>query len=138
MTFVLDNSVVMRWCFGDGTRTDLDHAAAIAQRLIADTALVPAIWSLEVANVLARAESTGVLTADLSDAFLTTLLSMRITTDLDTARHALGATLRLARQYRLSSYDAAYLELALRERIPLATLDAGLRKAATRSRVKLI
>lgn len=133
MTIVLDNSVTMRWCFGDGGAHDLDYAASIARRMREDSALVPSIWGLEVANVLARAELSSQLPAHISTAFLNTLRAMRIATDPDTSAHALTDTLVLARRHRLSAYDAAYLELALRCQLPLATLDADLRKACKRA-----
>lgn len=137
MSLVLDNSVSMRWCFGDGKRSDLDYAAAVARELRANSATVPAIWGLEVANVLARAEIQGAITTGRRDSFLRLLSAMPIDTDTATARHALTDTLHLARLHRLSAYDASYLELALRERLPLATLDSALRKAAKRVGVEL-
>lgn len=130
MSLVLDNSVAMRWCFGDGKPEALDYAAKVARKLRTDSALVPAVWGLEVANVLARAESSGQLALDKSDEFLSLLKSMRIEADPTTAEHALTDTLSLARQHHLSAYNAAYLELALREQLPLATLDADLRAAS--------
>lgn len=137
MSFVLDNSVTMLWCFGDGTPEDLDYAAAVARQLQTDTALVPVIWVLEVVNVLARGELLGQLAAETSSEFLEMLKRMRIVTDPDTTRHAFSTTLDLARRHRLSAYDAAYLELAQRKQIPLATLDADLRKSAAAAGVAL-
>lgn len=133
MSLVLDNSVAMRWCFGDGKPEALDYAAKVARKLRTDSARVPAIWGLEVANVLARAESRGELTVDTSDEFLVLLKSMRIEVDPSTANHALADTLDLARRHNLSAYDAAYLELALRETLPLASLDADLRAACSKA-----
>ena len=137
MSIVLDNSVTMRWCFGDGSSGDLDYAAKLARALRTETAEVPAIWGLEVANVLARAESTGKLPASMMSTFLSTLRKMRIHPDPETATHALTDTLSLARKYKLSAYDAAYLELAMRKQLPLATLDVDLRKAAKRADVTI-
>lgn len=134
---MLDNSVTMRWCFGDGTPEDLDYAAAVTRQLQTDTALVPVIWALEVVNVVARGELLGHLAADTSGAFLAMLKRMRIVTDPDTTRYAFHMTLDLARRHRLSAYDAAYLELAQRKQIPLATLDADLRKSAATAGVAL-
>ncbi|TAL87882.1 MAG: PIN domain-containing protein [Rhodanobacter sp.] len=129
MSLVLDNSVVMRWCFGDGKPEALDYAAKVARKLRSESALVPGIWGLEVANVLARAESRNEVTSDKSNEFLALLKNMRIEVDPSTANHALADTLDLARSHNLSAYDAAYLELALREQLPLATLDKDLRAA---------
>ncbi|MGH8116433.1 MAG: type II toxin-antitoxin system VapC family toxin [Rhodanobacteraceae bacterium] len=134
---MLDNSVTMRWCFGDGSPEDLDYAAAVSRQLQTDTALVPAIWALEVVNVVTRAESLGQLEADTSGAFLAVLQDMRIVADPDTGRYAFNATMDLARRHHLSAYDAAYLELAQRKQIPLATLDTDLRKAASTAGVSL-
>lgn len=131
MRFVLDNSVVMRWLFCDGTEEAVTYARRILERLTQDDvmALVPAIWSLEVANVMVRAEAKGLLSEARSAEFLGILKEMNIETDPRTSRHALGDTLQLARRHGLSSYDAAYLELALREGIPIASNDQALRKA---------
>lgn len=134
MSIVLDNSVTMRWCFGDGSEDDLAYAARVARQMRTDTAFVPSIWGLEVANVMARGEARGDLPDDVSAAFLKALHDMRITVDSATADHALEDTLALACQHQLSAYDAAYLELALRIRAPLATLDARLRQATVRAR----
>ncbi|TAM61419.1 MAG: PIN domain-containing protein [Rhodanobacter sp.] len=138
MSFVLDNSVTMRWCFGDGKPAELAYAGKVLDALRGTFAQVPAIWGLEVANVLARAEDRGLITEARSEAFLALLRRMRIEADTETFAQSLGATLQLARRYRLSSYDAAYLELALREGLALATLDEDLRKAAKRAGVPMV
>ena len=131
MRFVLDNSVVMRWLFGDGSASDLAYANRILSAFEdEDTeAVVPMVWMLEVANVIARTEAQGLIVQARSAEFLGILAEMAVCVDSATAAHALGETLALARRFGLSSYDAAYLELALREGLPLATLDNGLRKA---------
>jgi len=131
MRFVLDNSVAMRWLLADGSDADLAYATHILELLEgeANAALVPGLWPLEVGNVIVRAESRGVLAEAHSAEFLGLLEEMAIVVDHDTAGRALHDTLQLARRFRLSTYDAAYLELALREGLPLATLDADLRHA---------
>ena len=133
MAFVLDNSVVMRWLFGDGSAEDLAYADKILLALEHGdgAAQVPGIWPLEVGNVIARAEARGLLTEARSAQFLATLGEMAISVDGATARHALADTLQLARRFKLSSYDASYLELALRLGLPIATLDADLLRAAS-------
>lgn len=138
MSFVLDNSVTMRWCFGDGKPSELAYAAGILDTLRGTSAQVPSIWGLEVANVLARAEDRGLITEARSEAFLALLRRLRIEADVETFAQSLGSTLQLARRYRLSSYDAAYLELALRGSLALATLDEDLRKAAKRAGVSIV
>ena len=137
MSLVLDNSITMRWCFGDGKPVDLVYAENVMDALATDTAKVPVIWSLEVVNVLVRAEQHGILRATDSQVFLATLRRLRIETDIVGVEHTLTDTLDVARRYRLSAYDASYLELALREGHPLASLDVDLRKAARRAGVKL-
>ncbi|MFN5349447.1 MAG: type II toxin-antitoxin system VapC family toxin [Polaromonas sp.] len=128
---MLDNSVVMRWLLNDGSDERLAYAAKVLDFLTQDTveALVPGVWSLEVANVLVKAQAKGLVSEARASAFVGLLAEMTITVDTSTAARALGDTLQLARRFKLSSYDAAYLELALREGIPLATLDADLQSA---------
>ncbi len=81
--------------------------------------------------MLAKLESRGVVIEADSQRYIALLGRLNVTVDQATAAHALGDTLNLARRYKLSAYDAAYLELALRTGLPLATLDADLAKAAT-------
>lgn len=135
MSFVLDNSVTMRWYFGDGTARELAYSARVLDALKSATAVVPGIWGLEVANVLVRAETKGIATEARSEAFTGMLHRMSIRVDSATSMQALASTIQLARRYKLSSYDAAYLEVALREGLPLATLDDRLLKAAKRAGV---
>jgi len=130
MNFVLDNSVVMRWYFGDGSTTDLEYASRVLDSMASAEVLVPGVWGLEVANVLARAEAKGLTTEARTETFIGMLHRMNINTDGATPTQALTSILQLARRYNLSSYDASYLELAMREDLPLATLDADLRRAA--------
>lgn len=131
MSFVIDNSVVMRWLFGDGSSEEIRYAEDILSRLEQEgiTAWVPAVWPLEVGNVIARAEAKGMLPEARSAAFLGLLRDMAIEVDARSSAFALTDTLQLARRQGLSTYDASYLELALRLGLPLATNDAALRKA---------
>ena len=131
MRFVLDNSVVMRWLLKDGSDKRLAYAARVLELLTQDTgeAVVPGIWPLEVANVLVNAQARGLVSEARATAFAGLLQEMTITLDPSIASRALGDTLQLARRFKLSSFDAAYLELALREGLPLATLDADLQSA---------
>lgn len=135
MRFVLDNSVAMRWLLRDGSEERLAYADAVLalmERTEGD-AVVPGIWPLEAANVIVRAQAKGLVTEARASAFIGLIEEMFITVDSSTAARALGDTLQLARRFGLSAYDAAYLELALREGIPLATLDAALREAMLRT-----
>ena len=136
MNFVLDNSVTMRWFFGDGTPQELAYAGKVLDAMKVATAIVPTTWGLEVANVIARAEATALVTEARSGAFLEMLDGVSIEVDAATFAHALQSTLQLARRYKLSAYDASYLELALRRGISLATLDEDLQKAAKKAGVK--
>ena len=136
MSFVLDNSVTMRWFFGDGKPQELVYAGKVLDAMKNTSALVPATWGLEVANVIAKAEAKGWVTEARSEVFLEMLEGVDIEVDAATFSHALSHTLQLARRYKLSSYDASYLELALRLGLPLATLDEDLQKAAKKAGVK--
>lgn len=136
MRFVLDNSVTMRWLFGDGSSSDQAYAKQVLASISEASVLVPGVWSLEVANVIARAEKKFGLTEARSAEFVYALQQMHIQVDQETSAHAMGDTLQLARRYHLSAYDAAYLELALREGLPMATLDEGLIKAVKKAGAK--
>ncbi len=136
MSFVLDNSVTMRWFFGDGKPQALAYAGRVLDAMQDVKALVPMTWGLEVANVIAKAEEKALVTEARSGAFLEMLEDVDIEVDAATFAHALSDTLQLARRYKLSAYDASYLELALRTGLPLATLDEDLQKAAKKAGVK--
>ena len=137
-TFVLDASVTMSWLLGDARPVDRTYADAVLDALGSPgcSASVPMTWALEVGNVVARAEARGFVEEAQSEAFLEMLASVAIQPDDSTFARALTDTLHLARRYGLSSYDASYLELALRAGLPLATLDTGLSKAARKAGVK--
>lgn len=136
MSFVLDNSVTMRWFFGDGKPQELAYAGKVLDALKTGKAIVPVTWGLEVANVLARAEAKELVSEARSSEFLEMLEGVDIVVDTATFAHALSDTLQLARRLKLSAYDASYLELALRLGMPLATLDEDLQKAAKKVGVK--
>jgi predicted nucleic acid-binding protein len=138
VTFVLDASVTMCWLFLDGKPAERAYALKVLESMKqAETkALVPATWGLEVSNVIAKAETKGLLNEAQSEAFLEMLGSVDIGADAATSSRALSDTLQIARRYRLSAYDASYLELALRVGLPLATLDQDLQKAANKAGLK--
>ena len=135
MRFVIDNSVVMRWLFGDGTRADIEYAGRILSLMKENdtTATAPAVWPLEVGDVIARAEARNLLPEARTTKFLALLQKMGIEIELGSTDRALTDTLQLARRHSLSTYDASYLELALREGLPLATNDVDLRKALVKT-----
>jgi predicted nucleic acid-binding protein len=135
--FVLDNSVAMRWLLASEKTTDQNYAEAVLKTLIDVDARVPSLWHLEAANVLLAAEKTGCVNTGEVESFIAHLDSLPLVVDAVTAQQAFNRTLALARAYKLSVYDAAYLELALREGLPLATLDKDLVKAAKKANVLL-
>jgi predicted nucleic acid-binding protein len=136
--FVLDASVALSWLLGDAKAADRKLAQSVLDALKhpAALAVVPVTWGLEVANVLARGEAKAVLTEAQSEAFLEMLAAAPIEADDATYSQSLADTLHLARRYRLSAYDASYLELALRAGLPLATLDEALAGAARKAGVR--
>lgn len=125
MPFVLDNSVVAGWFLEDQATPYTD---AIAARLEEDRAVVPALWQLEFANVLRTACKRNRIAAAQAQQVIEQICSLPIEIDRDTPGPA--ELVALALRYDLSSYDAAYLELALRLQLPVATKDSHLRHAA--------
>lgn len=138
MKFVLDASVALSWLLEDAGAGQV-YADAVFGSLARPSvqAEVPVTWSLEVANVIAKCELRGILQEARTLAFLSAVSAAPITCDPKTNEAALSETLQLSRRYRLSSYDASYLELALRSGVPLATLDEDLRRPATKAGVKV-
>lgn len=137
MKFVLDASVVLLWLVPGTNPAGVDYADEALTALKDSQAVVPSLLALEVANVVAKVESKGVVSEADSQRFIALLGQINIVVDQGTVAHALGDTLNLARRYKLSAYDSAYLELALRTGLPLATLDVDLAKAATAAGVPL-
>lgn len=135
MSLILDSSATLAWIFGDETTEAIRQVFyAIAE----NGAVVPALWRLEVANSLTIAIRKGRVDPDFRRAALADLALLDITTDQQTDSHAWTDTMNLADQFRLTVYDAAYLELARRRELPLATLDQELRTAATATGVTLL
>ena len=135
MTLVVDASVTLAWIF---TKERTLPVQKILDRLIDEQAFVPAIWRLEIANGLQMSVRRGRIDAATRDTALRGLALLNITTDPDTDNFAWSTTLSLAEQHRLTLYDAAYLELALRLGLPLATLDRDLRSAGDAVGVTLL
>ena len=130
MEFVLDNSVSMRWLLQDRDLATMEYARNVLNLLSeGGRAIVPNLWALEAANVIGKALRKGSISEAESTEFITLLGALDIEPDGHTHDHGLGKTLELAQRYNLSSYDAAYLELALRLGLPLATVDADLGNA---------
>lgn len=137
MGFVLDNSVAMRWLLKSGKASDQTYAEKVLMQLSGEDAFVPNLWHLEACNVLLGAEKRLEVTIGEIEGFISQLENLPIQTDSLTAHQSFSRTLALARAYKLSSYDAAYLELAVREGLPLASLDKNLVKAAKKSGVEI-
>ncbi|MBP6700284.1 MAG: type II toxin-antitoxin system VapC family toxin [Halioglobus sp.] len=135
--FVLDNSVAMRWLLASNKASDQRYAEAVLRSLANAEAVVPNLWHLEVANVLLGAANRKDIEVSELERFTVQLENLPVTVDTLTANQVFGHTISLAKAYHLSSYDAAYLELALREGLPLATLDKDLLKAARRSDIAI-
>lgn len=132
MPFVLDASVALSWAFED----EYHPAAALAfERIRSDTAFAPSLWWFEVRNSLIVNERRGRATEADTAAFLQSLARLGITIDYEPDE---ALILALARQYKLTVYDASYLALAQRETFPLATLDKTLRAAARMAGTQLL
>lgn len=124
---VLDGSLTLAWYFADEADP---YADAVARGLATREAVVPSLWRLEVANALVVGERRKRGTEAQAAAFVARLSVLPIVIDDETDARAWGETLRLARARQLSAYDAAYLELAMRRGLPLASLDDPLKAAA--------
>lgn len=133
--FVLDCSIAMAWLFHDEATP---RTTALLNQLATDTALVPAWWFIEITNVLATAERKGRITRTQSDAFIADLGKLGIERDDEAPDRAFTHLLTLCRTHRLTSYDAIYLDLAIRRSLPLATLDDDLRRTARKLSVVLL
>ncbi len=131
---VLDASIAMTWCYPD---EHSDFAYKVLDSLEHRQAIAPSLWAVEVANALLVRERRQRLAASDIARFFELLNELSIETDPQTASRAFSDTLQLARTYGLSAYDAAYLELAMREGLVLATLDGRLTHAAKKAGVKV-
>jgi predicted nucleic acid-binding protein len=130
----VDASVASAWCFEDeaspGTDAVLDEVVRLGAR-------VPALWLFEMANVLTLAERRGRVDNEQVGRFVDALLALPIQVDRAEPAFLVPALARISRDERLTSYDAAYLELAIRSGLPLATRDGALQAAAERAGVAL-
>ncbi len=130
--FVVDASVVSNWCLPDESHP---HADAAKLRIAEEDAITPAIFRFELRNVLLMAERRGRIADAQTVALLLFVGKLQIKEDREPNDTVL---LGLARQHRLTVYDAAYLELAKREGLALATLDKALMGAAKAERVEVV
>lgn len=135
MPFVVDASVSLAWYLEDETSA---YADRVLERLSEDDALVPAIWIIEIANGLLVAERRRRVSAAGVSSAVERLLDLPVSVREAPFESALSSILNLARAHRLTAYDAAYLDLAMREGAPLATQDEDLRAAAARVGVEVL
>src|ERR1035437_3602316 len=135
MSWVADCSLAMAWCFADEATP---RTEALLDRTAAEPVVVPLHWPLEVTNVLRSAVRRGRLTEAQSAHRAAALMSLPVRYDLLTHQLAFTTTYQLAQRYKLTAYDAAYLELALRLGAALATNDDALAHAAKKAGVTLL
>ncbi|WP_449370276.1 type II toxin-antitoxin system VapC family toxin [Thiomonas sp.] len=133
MPFVIDNSVVCGWFLSNQATP---YTEAIAQRLLDDTAIAPGLWPLELANVLRTACQRGALVAQRAQEISAEISALPIT--IDAQPQSPAALLALGVRFDLTSYDAAYLELALRLQLSIATQDEALMQAAMAAGVGVV
>ena len=131
---VIDNSVVIAWVLEEGSETANEIIGSLAEV----HALAPSIWPLEFGNTLLVAERRKRVTETEAMRARDIGLGLAIQVVPDHPQRVLTETLALARQHGLTVYDASYLDLAMREGVPLATLDGPLAMAARRAGVPLL
>lgn len=137
LRFVLDASVTLRWAFQDGSVADRTYADQVLDSLASNFALVPALWYTETIHVLRCAEDDGRFGESALTGFVYRLGQLPIELDAAAPAGIQLAVAAISREFKLSGYDAQYLELARRKNIPLATLDKELRKAAKKAGVPI-
>jgi len=126
---VIDSSIALSWCFEDEASPETDR---LFERVRDDGAIVPGLWHLELGNVLLQAEKRGRISAADVAMRLDLIAELPISTDPETTVRAWREILTVARAERLTTYDATYLELAMRRGLPLLTKDGELLSAAKR------
>lgn len=134
--FVLDASIVLAWCFADENSAMAQHVGGMFKR--GDTAVAPAFWPHEVLNALLMGEKRKRISKELVRSFLEDLATLPIVLEQFPARVVFERIQHLSREHGLTSYDAAYLDLALENELPLATLDDELGRACKKARVRLL
>lgn len=135
MSFVLDASIALSWCFADEATA---HTWKLLERLEQETAIVPNLWPLEITNILVLAERRKRISYAHMIQSLELLESLSIQIDEETSYRAFHETCQLAYTEKLTSYDASYLELAIRLGVSLATKDKTLAQAAKKLGVSVI
>jgi predicted nucleic acid-binding protein len=133
--FVLDTSITICWCFSSEATAFSDR---LLQQLELEPAYVPSLWFLEVGNVLVNAERRKRISFAQITEFLTLLGKLNIQSDEELARKGFHEVLALAHSEGLTTYDASYLELALRKSLPLASKDVQLCSVASKLGVQVL
>ena len=131
---VIDASLALAWCFPDEAS---DYADGVVVALKGRTAIVPAVWSVEITNALLVGERRKRIQQPEVQRFIELLRGLSIFEDGQLFADTLSNVLPLARQYDLSAYDAAYLDVAARHAAPLATLDTALERASRSAGIKI-
>jgi predicted nucleic acid-binding protein len=131
---VVDASVALAWCFPD---EGSDYADRVLVALEGHAILVPALWSIEITNALLVAERRKRVRQLETRRFIDLLSDLKVEMEAQSVADAVGNVLPLGREYVLSAYDAAYLDVAIRHGVPLATLDSNLRRASTRAGIEI-
>lgn len=135
MSVVLDSSATLAWVYANEVTESIRE---VFRLVCANGAWVPGLWKLEVANTLEMGVRRARHDAAFRNATLADLAVLPIQVDIETDRQAWGPTVQFAERHGLTLYDAAYLELAMRRRVPLASLDADLRRAAQAEGIVLL
>jgi len=135
--FVLDNTIMMAWCF---TEEATEFTETLLSRLsnLTDTAIVPALWLYEVVNVTELAVRKLRITEEKAHSFLESLADLPIEIENPSRSQMFVAVRELAAKHKLTSYDASYLELAIRHKLPIAASDNALMKAAKAAGADLV
>ena len=131
---VIDASVALAWCFPDEAS---DYADDVLVALEGHSILVPTLWPIEITNALLVAERRNRVKQSTIRQSVALLNGLTVLLFSQSVTESVGNVLPLAREYNLSAYDAAYLDVALRHGIPLATLDYNLQKAGTKAGIKI-
>ncbi len=132
---MLDTSISLAWCFED---EQTPPVMRLLDRVAEQGAVVPQLWPIEALNGLFSAERRGRLSAESRDRLAGFLHDLPIAVDDETATRLWTGTARLAARHGLTAYDASYLELSMRRRLPLATADGALAAAARQEGVELL
>jgi predicted nucleic acid-binding protein len=135
VSLIIDASITMAWCFEDEATPATEE---VLDQVVERNALVPSVWRFEVGNALQMAIRRKRITEIFRDDALAKLLAMPITVDPETDAYVWTTALRLSERFGLTLYDAAYVELAQRRNLPLASLDQEMRAAASALNIELL